>query len=327
MDRRTFIATLGLGLLAIPLVPSAQPTGKVRRIGLLMIEEFPASQRQDIQAALRERGWIEGNNLIIESRSADGNVVRLRALADELVKLNVELIVGAGTVASQAAKNATSRIPIVIYGSGDPVGTGLVPSLARPGGNITGNTTMSADLDVKRLQLLRELLPTITRVGELVNPANPVFRVEREAQEKACRSLDLQPIFVEVSTASDLEGAFAEVARRGGQALIVSTDPLFASPANQKQIIRAAKRLALPIMAEGSGALEDGALISLTPSWTELNRQFAGQVDLILKGANPGNLPIEQPTRFELVINIKTAKELGLTIPQSLLLRADELIQ
>jgi putative tryptophan/tyrosine transport system substrate-binding protein len=327
MDRRTFIGTLGIGLLIAAIVPGAQPAGKVRRIGLLMIEEFPVDNRQGIRTALRERGWVEGGNLIVESRSADGSVARLRTLADELVKLNVELIVGAGTVASQAAKNATTRIPIVIYGSGDPVATGLVASLARPGANITGNTTMSPDLDVKRVQLLRELLPAIARVGVLVNPSNPVFRFERDAQEKACRLLGLQPIFVEVTAVDELESAVVEMARRGAQALIVSADPLFASTVNGKIILRAAQRLALPTMGEGDAGPENGALISLSPNVTELNRQLASLIDRILKRAKPGDLPIEQPTTFELVINLETAKALSLTIPQALLLRADRVIQ
>jgi putative ABC transport system substrate-binding protein len=327
MNRRKFIGVVISILVGGPHA-AAQSVGKIRRIGLLMVEEFPSDQRRDIQAALRERGWIEGENLIIESRSAHGDLTRLRPLADELVSLNVELIVGAGTVASQAAKSATARIPIVIFSSGDPVGAGLVASLSRPGGNITGTSTMSTELDVKRLQVLRELLPGITRVGDLVNPTNPVFHAARAAQERACRSLGLQPIFVEVNAASELETGVAEVVRRGGQALIVSADPLFGATANRRTIMAAVRRLKLPAMVEGGLTDDDeGGLVSLSPSDVELNRQFASVVDRILKGANPGAVPIEQPTRFVLSLDLRTAKTLGITVPQSLLLRADEVIQ
>jgi putative ABC transport system substrate-binding protein len=288
-----------------------------------MIEEFGPEQRQDILAALRERGWIEGENLTIESRTAKGNALLLRPLADELVKLNIELIVGAGTAATLAAKNATTRIPIVIYGSGDPVGAGLISSLARPGGNITGTTTMSSELDMKRLELVHELVPAAVRVGELENPKNPIFRITRDTRERAYRSLGMQPIFVEVAAISELESAIEEVARRGGKALIVSADPSLAEGA--ERIARVAKRLSLPLVTEWG--VSDGVLASVSISWGELNRQFASFVDRILKGANPGELPVERPTKFEVGINLKTAKALGITVPQSLLLRATEVIQ
>lgn len=327
MDRRAFIAMLGGSFLTVPLAATAQQTSKVRRIGLLMVEEFPPSQRQDIRMALREQGWTEGMNLFIESRSAQGNVMLLPALADELVKLNVEIIVGAGTVASIAAKNATPRVPIVIYGSGDPIQTGLVASLARPGGNITGNTSISPELDVKRLELMRELLPSVRRVGELVNPTNPVFRVTRDERENVYRALGLQPIFVEVTAVSELDGAVGEVAKRGGQVLKVGADPLFATPSHLVQIIRAAQRLALPTMVEGRLALEAGGLFSLSNRPDELNRQLAVFIDRILKGAKPADLPIERPTQFELLINLKTARAFRITVPPSLLLRADGVFQ
>lgn len=328
MDRRTFIGGIAESLLAVPLTAAAQQSAtKVRHIGLLMVEDFAPDQRRSIAAALRERGWIEGDNLLVESRSAHGNVELLRPLADELVQRKVDLIVGAGTVASIAAKNATARIPIVIYGSGDPVHVGLVSNLAHPGGNITGNTTISNELDVKRLELLHELLPGAVRVGELVNSTNPVFRAARPEYKEAYRSLGMQPIFVEVAAVSELESAVADVARQGGQALKISADPLLASAPGLPHIMRAARRLGIPTIVEGRDALEAGGLASLVPSSADIDRQFARAVDKILKGANPGDLPIERPTKFELVINLKTAKELGITVPQSLLLRADEVIQ
>ena len=324
MNRRTFIRTISLCWLATPLVPRAQPAGKMRRIGLLMVEEFSPDQRQRIRAALRERGWTEGGNLVIESRSARGNVQLLRGLADELVKLNVELIVGAGTAATTAAKNATTRIPIVIYAAGDPVGTGLVASLARPGGNVTGTTTMTPEIATKRLELVHELLPAAARIGELENSNNPLFRVTRDARERSYRLVGLQPIFIEVAAIGEIENAVFEVARRGGKALIVSPDPLFGEGA--EQLGRAAQRTGLPLIVE-SGAFTEGAVVSFSISWDELNRQFASFVDRILKGANAADLPVEQPTKFELGINLKTAKALGITVPQSILRRADEVIQ
>jgi ABC-type uncharacterized transport system substrate-binding protein len=324
MNRRTFIRTISLCWLATPLIPRAQPAGKMRRIGLLMVEEFSPDQRQRIRAALRERGWIEGGNLVIESRSARGNVQLLRALADELVKLNVELIVGAGTAATMAAKNATTRIPIVIYAAGDPVGTGLVASLARPGGNVTGTTTMTPEIATKRLELVHELLPAAARIGELENSNNPLFRVTRDARERSYRLVGLQPIFIEVAAIGEIENAVLEVARRGGKALIVSPDPLFGEGA--EQLGRAAQRTGLPLIVE-SEALTEGAVVSFSISWDELNRQFASFVDRILKGAKAADLPVEQPTKFELGINLKTAKALGITVPQSILRRADEVIQ
>jgi putative ABC transport system substrate-binding protein len=276
---------MGVGLLIAPFALFAQTVRRVRRIGLLMIEEYPPEQRDDLRGALAALGWVEGANLVVESRAAGGDVTRLRTLADELVTRDVELIVAAGTIASQAAKRATSRIPIVIAGSGDPVGAGLVTSLAQPGGNVTGNTTMSRDLSVKRLQVLQEILPAVTRVGILVNRSNPVFAARRDAEETACRSLGLQCIFIELTSPGELEKGIAEVRRQGGQALIVSADPLFASQTNFKHVMHAARRLGLATMVEGMDG-SDGALISLGPDWNEQSRQVATFVDRILRGAS-----------------------------------------
>ena len=207
MNRRTFIGMVAVGAIAAAFAARSQQTERVRRIGVLSVEAFPPEQWQSIQTALRETGWIKGRNLIVESRDAHGDIARLRPLADELVRLKVELIVGAGTVASLAAKDATSTVPIVFFGSGDPLRTGLVTNLARPGGNITGTTTIATDLGAKRAQLLRETLPSAVRIGELVNLTNPVFRLNRDELERTYRSLGVQPIFVEVGTADELEGA------------------------------------------------------------------------------------------------------------------------
>jgi ABC-type uncharacterized transport system substrate-binding protein len=324
MDRRTFIGRIALGLALASLAAEAQQRAKVRRIGVLNGADN-STYRTLLVPALRDLGWIEGQNLIVEGRFADGKFELLPAFAAELVRLKVELIVAAGTPAAIAAKNATASIPIVMASAGDPVRSGLVASLARPGGNITGNSIISTELDAKRLQLLHELLPAAARVGELVDPRNPVYGVARGEYEQAYRSLRIQPIFVEVTAASELENAVAEVARQRGQALIVHGDALFM--ANRVQIMSAALRYALPTLVEGPLAVAAGGLASYGIDGVEIVRHTAVFVDKILKGAKPADLPVEQPTKFELVINLKTAKALGITVPQALLLRADKLIQ
>jgi putative ABC transport system substrate-binding protein len=246
-------------------------------------------------------------------------------MAEELVRLKVDVIVANGTSASLAAKGATPSIPIVIDRSGDPVGAGLVASLARPGANVTGISTMSVELDVKRLEMLRELLPGARRFGVLIDPTNPIDRFARSNMEQAFRSLRMAPIFVDVSIASELESAVAKVAQQGGQGLIVSADPLFAP--NMLVIARAAQTYSLPLMIEIPGWVTSGALVSYGPSGVQQNQQLAVLIDKVLKGAKPADLPIEQPTQMYLVINLKSAKALGVTVPKSLLLRADEVVE
>ena len=270
-------------------------------------------------------GWIEGQNLVIEQRYAGGNASLLPDLAEQLVRLKVETIVVEGTVVALAAKKATNTIPIVVARSGDPVRAGLVTSLARPGGNITGTSTVSPDLDYKRFQILHELLPTAQRVGELVVPANPIDLVTRADRERLLSPLGMLPVFVEVAQSSDLEKAVAEAARRGAQVLHVSAEPLLGQ--NFAQILRAAQKYSLPILVDNSGFLESGGLVSYGPDNDELNRQLAFFLDKILRGAKPADLPIQQPRKFELGINLKSAKAFGITVPQSLLLRADTVIQ
>jgi len=323
MDRRTFSGVVVGTLLILPCHQGAA-AGQVRRIGWLWLSTEPEDVHR-ADAHLRNLGWIEGQNLKVERRFASGNPDLLSALAEDLVRLKVEIIVAEGTIATLAAKNATRSIPIVISRSGDPVGTGLVASLARPGANVTGTSTLSPELDRKRLQLVRELLPTVQRVGELVVPANPLLRVAREAYEQTYRSLGMEHIFVEVAQASELESAVADLGQRGAQALIVSAEPLLAT--NLGLILRLAQMHSLPVIVAGKSGVKAGGLMSYVPHEADLDRQLAVIVDKILRGANPGELPIQQPTRFELVINLKTAKALGITIPQSLLLRADEVIE
>jgi putative ABC transport system substrate-binding protein len=274
---------------------------------------------------LRELGWIEGRNLIVERRNADGRAELLQPLAEELVRLNVEIIVTSGTDAAFAAKNATTIIPIVLLAAGDPVRAGLVASLARPGGNITGFSVVSPELDAKRLEVLHELVPAAQRVGVLVNPTNPIFSIGRNGYEQMFRSLGIEPIFVEVSVPNKVEGAVETVAQRRCQGMIVSSDNIFTL--HRVALMRAALRYGLPTMVPDREFLEAGGLVSYANSASESNRRYAAFIDKILKGAKPADLPIEQPTKFELGINLRTAKALSITIPQSLLLRADNVIE
>ena len=325
MDRRTFIGAVAAGMIAAPLAASAQIATTVRRIGAL---HSSAQQTQaDIEvenAALRALGWVEGKNLLVERRYAE-RAELLRPFAEQLVLLKVEIIVTWGTAATLAAKRATTTIPIIFGSAGDPVTTGLVTSLARPGGNITGFSIVGPEINAKRLALLRELLPALQRVGVLEDSTNPYYRAVRKEFEQACRSLGLQPIIIGVAAAGELENALAEMARRRAQALLVQRDDLFFD--NRVPLMSAALRYALPTLAGTKELVENGALVSYAHTHEEQHRRWAGFVDRILRGAKPADLPIEQPTKFELVINLKTAKALGITVPQSLLLRADEVIQ
>ena len=334
MDRRAFIGTLTGSLLAVPPAARAQQKEKVRRIGLLSLAdpELTDLERQQFWAPARKLGWIEGDNLIVERRFASGRAELLRSFADELVRLKVDIIVTSGTDAAVAAKNATTTIPIIMYSAGDPVRAGLVSSLARPGGNITGFSTVSPELDAKRVELLHELLRAAQRVGVLVNVTNPMSRVRRKDYEQTFTTLGMQPIFIEVATASELENAVAEVARQRGQALIVSDDGFGLFFTNRVAIMRAALDHRLPSIVAGRALLEAGglAMYSVSNSDAEIadqQRRYFILLDKILRGANPADIPIEQPTKFQLVINVKTAKALGVTIPTSLLLRADDVIQ
>jgi putative tryptophan/tyrosine transport system substrate-binding protein len=328
MDRRTFICVAGNAiLLAGPtLFATGEALATVRRIGYLLpgAPDTPEEiQRQE--ATLRKLGWIVGQNVLFERRYANGSLELLRPLAEELVRLKVELIVTDGTAATVAAKGATKTIPIVFWSAGDPVRAGLVASLARPGGNVTGYSIVSPEINAKRLEVVRELLPAVQRVGVLENPTNPYFRAARNDLDDASRSLGMQAIFVEVATAGGLTNAVAEVARQGAQMLLVPPDFLFYD--NRVELMRAALQHALPTTVSRLYIHEVGALLSYDPAESEQVARGAAFVDKILRGARPLDLPVEQPTMFELIINMKTAKALGLTIPKSLLLRADEVIQ
>jgi putative tryptophan/tyrosine transport system substrate-binding protein len=326
IGRRRFIGTVAGGLFLAPFAAITQTLRPVRRIGVLSPgPTLPPAEYQGVWAPLRELGWIEGQNVVFERRWAEGRLERLLPLAQELVRLNVEIITTIGADATVAAKSATTSIPIVMLSTGDPVGSGLVAGLAHPGGNVTGISMVGPELDAKRVALLRELVPGLQRVGVLVDPTTAIAGFSRKESEQTIQSLGMRPIVVEVSSFDGVEEAIAEVVRRQGQALVVHDDVLFIR--NQVKVMSAVLSHRLPAAVEGRGMLEAGGLISYENDRADQIRRFAILVDKVLRGAKPADLPIEQPTRFKLMINLKTAKTLGITVPQSLLLRADEVIQ
>jgi putative tryptophan/tyrosine transport system substrate-binding protein len=327
MKRHEFITLLGSAA-AWPLAARAQPGGKKYTIGLFsagirLPENAPAWIA--FLSALRELGWIEGKNVVFEGRYADNRLERLPALAEELVRLNVDVIVAIGTLAPLAAKRATSTIPIVMAAAGDPLGSGLVASLAQPGGNVTGMSLMAPDLGGKRLELLKELLPRFARVAVLWNAANPYSANVFKETQVAGRVLGVQVQSLEVRNPEDLDGAFEAARQQHPDALVSVEDPFTAT--YRKRITDFAIAARLPSLY---GLREDanaGGLVSYGANLAELYRRAAGYVDKILKGAKPADLPVQQPTTFELVVNLKTARLLGLEIPPTLLARADEVIE
>jgi putative ABC transport system substrate-binding protein len=326
MDRRRFIGAIAAGTIVAPLDATPQTATIIRRIGWLQGSgPEPSAMLQEIDTRLRELGWVKGENLLIERRYANGRTELLQPLAEELVRLKVDLIATVGTQATFAAKNATTSIPIVIFGAGDPVGTGLVASLARPGGNITGYSTAVPEHEAKALSLLREALPAARRVGMLVNSTNPMTSVQLKEDNRVFGPLGMQPIIIAVASEGELDNAIAEAVRQRAQALMVPTDSLFYT--HRVHIMNTALRYALPIVSDDPDLLEAGAMLSYSISPSEQNRRYAAFVDKILRGAKPADLPIEQPTQFEIGINLKTAKALRVTVPQSLLLRADQVIR
>jgi putative ABC transport system substrate-binding protein len=323
MRRRSLLGAIGALAAALR---RAEAQDAVRRIGILLPGTVaPGSHYPEpLMAGLRELGWIEGQNLSVERRVAADQVERLPAMALDLVARGVELIVTVGTPAALAARKATATLPIVMATIGDPVSAGLVQSLARPGGNVTGNTFIEPDLSAKRLQLLKELLPEATRIGELMNPANPALEMLRAGEAEALKQVGLQAVFVDASSASALDAAFDELKRQRVQALVVHADSLYLS--NRARIMTLALQHGLPSMAEGRAFVEAGALVSYAPSSAAMMRNAAVFVDRIFKGASPADLPVQRPTRIELVINLKTAQSLGIEFPMALRLRADEVI-
>lgn len=328
LDRRTFIGSVVGGLLAAPLVAGAQQGGKVYRIGYLS-----TPTRESVEHGLgaflrklRELGWVDGQNIIIDYRWAEGNVERLPELAADLVRRKVDVIVAPAGSAALAAKNATSSIPIVMIFPSDPVEMGLVASLSRPGGNITGTTfTAGPEIFGKQLQILKETIPYANRVAILSNPSDPSFALQLKDVEATARSLRMRLQHVEARGPEELESAFAAMARERADALLVTGSSTFL--AHRTRLAELAMKGRLPTMLSFRESVEAGGLMAYAVNMADFIGRAAVYVDKILKGTKPADLPVEQPTKFELIINLKTAKTLGLTISQTLLLRADEVIR
>ncbi len=323
MNRRAFISGISVGLLAAPLAAEAQQAGKIPRIGFLRAGPPPKSWVEGFQQGLRDLGYVEGQNIVTEYRFTDGSTGQLPDLVGELLRLKVDVIVASATAAAQAAENLTRTVPIVFAGINDPVGSGLVSNLSRPGKNITGTSLMSVDLLAKRVELLKEVVPQLSRLAALGVPADPSYALQVKATETGARALGVQLDLIAVRSPNDFETAF-KVARKA-QALI-QFEAVFLTT-HRTRLLELAVRNRLPAVYGLRDWVDGGGLMAYGPSFPEVYRRAAVYVDKILKGAKPGDLPVEQPTKFELVINLKTAKALGLTIPPSLLQRADEVIQ
>jgi ABC-type uncharacterized transport system substrate-binding protein len=327
MERREFITLLGGAAVAWPLVARAQQAGKVWRIGILDTTSVAlnAANFDALRQGLRQHGYIEGQNLVIDYRSADGRVERFPDLAAELVHLKVDLIVTRGTPAVVAVKNATKTIPVVMAASGDPIGAGVVAGLARPGANVTGLSAFVTELQAKRLELLKELVPGINRIAALLNMSSPATPPQWEQTKAAARTLAIEPQLLDVRKPEDLNRAFETAIRQRAEALVVGINAL--TQANRRPIADLATKHRLPAIYPSREFVDAGGLVAFGVNYPDLYRRAATYVDKILKGAKPADLPIEQPTKFEMVINLKTAKALGLDVPPTLLARADEVIE
>src|SRR5215470_261147 len=324
MRRREFIALLG-GLATAPLVAKAQQAEKPYRLGILSPERPPPELLEAFQQGLRELGYVEGKNVAFEIRNSEGDGQELAALASQLVGLKVDVILAVNTPGALAARNATTTIPIVITRVADPLESGLVSSLSRPGGNITGLSFMSTDISGKRLALLKEMLPSVSRVAALWDQRNPGASMIVDAMKAPSRQLGLELLLLPIQGPSDLIGAFQTAKSGRVEALTVVDDVVITS--HRIEILSLAEKDRLPVVSQYKALAEAGALMAYGPSTHAIYQRAAYYVDRILKGAKPGDLPVEQPSKFDLVINLKTAKTLGLEIPASLLARADEVIE
>jgi ABC-type uncharacterized transport system substrate-binding protein len=326
IDRRTFLAGTGAVLLAAPLAAEAQ-AGKVPRVGFLgnSTAALEANLVGPFREGLRELGYVEGQNILIEYRWAEGHYERFPALIAELIALKVDVIVTAGTPASLAVKKAAPSLPLVMAAVGDPIGVGLVASLARPGGNATGLSAIAPELEGKRLELLREVAPRLSHIAVLWNPDNPLHAGSLKEIRAAAQVLGIKVQLLGIRVSEEFPAAFAAILKERPGALLVLADRIFLH--NRTRIVDFEVKHRLPGVYAYRELVEAGGLMSFGPSYPGMHRRAAYYVDRILKGAKPADLPVEQPTKFELVINLKTAKALGLTIPQSLLLRADEVIE
>ena len=329
IKRRRILIALGAGALTTPFGSFAQQQGKVWRVGFLALRGRPESLNSDVYGAfsqgLRELGYVEGRNLVIEWRFADGKYERLPGLVAELMQLNVDVIVAGSNEAASAAQKMTTTFPIVMGATSDPVGSGFVKSLARPGGNLTGLTSVSADIGPKHLEMLLSIVPKLSRVAVLVHPASPAHSTVLKNIQTAAHRSGVKVVPVNARTAREIETAFTIMKKEKAEAVIVAGTPLFNQ--QRRQLAELAAKYRLPSIALFRESVEAGILMSYGPSLTDLYRRVAIYVDKILKGAKPGDLPVEQPTKFELVVNLKTAKALGIKIPNSILVRADKVIE
>ncbi len=328
MDRRAFIGTLAAGLLATPLAAEAQQPGKLFRIGILsylpVTDPVGSRFREAVLVGLRDRGYVEGQHIAIEWRSWEGSLERLRVLSTELAQLRVDVIVVGPTPAAEEMKRASSTIPIVAV-HGDPVGSGLVASLARPGANVTGISILNTELIGKQLQMLKEVSPKLSRVAVLSNPTTSTHRTYLRQAEVAARSLNVRLLVLKARDPNEFASAFSTATRERAGAVIVLGDTMFY--VERTQIAELAARNLLPSIAPQQEQAAAGYLMAYGVSALDAYRRTAVYVDKILRGAKPADLPFEQATKFDLVVNLKTAKALGLTIPPSLLQRADQVIE
>jgi putative tryptophan/tyrosine transport system substrate-binding protein len=326
MKRREFITLIGGAAVAWPLAARAQET-KVPRIGFLgnSTAALETNLIGPFRDGLRALGYEEGRNIVIEYRWAEGNYERFPSLVAELLASKVDVLVTAGTPASLAIKRATTSVPVVMIAVGDPVGTGLVPSLAQPGGNLTGQSAIAPDLEGKRLELLREVLPKLSHVGMFINSVNPLHTTSLQQARAAAQALRITLQVLDVRASEDLDAAFAAILKERPEALLILADRVFLH--NRTSMMDFAAQRRLPNVNAYRELVEAGGLMSFGPSYEEMHRRAATYVDKILKGAKPADLPIEQPTKFTLVVNVKSAKAIGINLPPTLLARADEVIE
>ena len=323
------LIALGLGAFAVPLASFAQQQGKIWRVGFLALRHVDFVDADyyygPFRQGMRELGYVEGRNLVIEWRSAEGKAERLPDLAAQLVQGKVDVIVTAGSAATSAAQKATSTLPIVMATTADPVGSGFVKSLARPGTNLTGLSNLTLDISAKNLEIMLSLVPRLSQVAVLVNPANSAHAAILKSTRTAAQKLNIQVLPAEARTAQEIERAFSVMARERAGAVIIAIDAFFIQQG--RQIANLAAKHRLPSMSGSREYVEAGGLMSYGQNLADNFRRAATYVDKILKGAKPGDLPVEQPTTFELFISRKAAKALGITIPQSILVRADKVIE
>jgi putative ABC transport system substrate-binding protein len=327
--RRKLVLAIGANVLAVPLASFAQQRSKVGRVGFLSARSRPVSLDSDeyggFPQGMRELGYVEGKNLVIDWRYAEGKYERLPELLAELIRLKVDVIVAPGSPVISAVQKAGTNVPIVVVNAQDPVGSGLIKSLARPGGNITGLSSLAVDIGPKHLEMLLGMVPKLTRVAILVNFDNPSHSVTLKNIQAAAQKVNARIFPVDARTAPEIEKAFSAMTRAKAEGVIVARDALFVQQA--RQIAELTTKNRLPAISGIREYMEAGGLIIYGPNSTDSFRRAATYVDKIFKGAKPGDLPVEQPTRFELIVNMKTAKALGIAIPQSILVRADKVIE